>query len=219
MIALIPIVLYLFINGEISKVKIGDLEIEKAFKAAYKSSINEDLTKVEGNVDKLITNEIERVLTDDKGDMDYLRLIKNKNIKALNLKLNYEFYSSWAIQEYVKQLPELQYIVLVDNKGDFYGLLFVDILVNYIESSTYTWHKFKNDLVTNPDSLKKIPGFIDKIYSVNIESSRIFTMELFEKSDYKILPVTDLNKFTGIIERDKLSTKLLINISKKLKID
>lgn len=218
-IALVPIFLFLFIRGDIAEFSLGGVSVKRAIEESFNSNINNDLTNIEGDSDAVILDEVEWLSIGSKGDISHLETMLESNVQALRLKLGYPNYNLEMIQKYLMELPGLQYLIITNLEDEFMGLIPLNMFKDAIISQRYNWDAFQNDLQYNQQGIEELPGFIGRDKSIEVNASRISAMEMFDNTDMKILPVFENNSFVGIIERDKLLTKLLINFSYQLQKD
>lgn len=218
-VALVPIVLILFLTGQIDKIKIGDLEIEKALKEAYAEEITQDVSDVSFASEATVQKDVQEVVTERKGSERQLELIADKNIEGLTFALGYPYYDQSVIQKYFKRLPSLKYVVINDESGKFFGLLDAQVCLRYYEdtSNRYSWARFERSMVQNDKSyIQNIPSFVSNEFAISQNEKRLDAMEKFKSSKMSILPVVENDKFIGILERDNLANEILIGLSNSI---
>jgi hypothetical protein len=220
LVALIPIVLLLFLTGRISKLKFGDLEIEQAFKEAYAKPIKSDVTAVDKTPESTIQADMKRIQPQSKGSLGMIPILASRETEALTFQLGSSNYRGDIIYEYFRKLPQLKYIILKDRNNAFYGLLRAETLNKMTEANQYSWYNFADDIRTNNlQQIQQLPSFVPRAAGVTAQTSRLEAMETFEKLNLNEIPVLQDNEFIGVLERDKVVNKLLITISKEIKVE
>lgn len=214
-LALIPIVLWLFLTGEIQEFTFGDIKIVKAFNEASQSPVAPQVTKLP----------VENVQMDPKrGVGDIPRLIENKS-QALSFRLGHGGYWGPAISEYLKKLtqyPFLRYIVIENSDGSFFGMTDARQIAAIIRGPNGA--SFAKNLANSLNSstkaaIVKLPGFISSKDALKKNSDRLRALQLMESLDVETLPViNDAGRFAGVVDRSNLTASMLIDISQRLQV-
>lgn len=214
-VALVPIFLILFLRGDIASMKIGDLEIEKAFKEAYNEDISTDLTSLSASIENSVSDLIEHMDSPRKGSSSEIPNLIKKDTRVLSLTLGHTGYVESILARYFDEIVTLRYVIVNNPDGTFHGMIETQILTDLVNNGDFSWQTLKNALqLSNTELILSLPGYITVDNALTSDNSRIEALEKFEASDRAVLPVLNDNYFTGILERDKLSNQLLITISK-----
>ncbi len=219
-VALVPIFLILFLRGDIASMKIGDLTIEKAFKEAYSEDISTDLTSLSASIENSVSDLVERIDSEGKGPSSEIPNLIKKDTRVLSLTLGHQGYVDRILARYFDEIVTLQYVIVNNPDGTFHGMIETQILKDLVNNGDFSWEALKNALgSTDKELIMSLPGYIGIDNVLTTDNSRIEALEKFEASDRAVLPVLNENYFIGILERDKLSNQLLINISKLLDLN
>ncbi|MCA9735575.1 MAG: hypothetical protein H6696_00325 [Deferribacteres bacterium] len=216
LVALIPIVLWLFFSGRIEKLEFGDLKIQSAFLEASTTPITEQITPLKFPVRLVSSNSKSRIA-------ELPRLI-NAKTEALVFTLNYPGYADFAIEEYLKRLTQytfFNYIVLNNADDTFAGMANARELYAIFRrpDSDFSSKDF-TDWLHNGDmkALVKLPDFIGAENAIEADVDKKAVLEKMESLNLDILPVVDANgKFTGVVERSRLTASLIIDVANKVK--
>lgn len=84
-LALIPMVLYLFLTGKITKFSIGDLAVESAIKEAFASAVSAQITE-------LTQLPVERLRSDVKGGVERIHDLLRQKTEVLTFNIGYGGY-------------------------------------------------------------------------------------------------------------------------------
>ncbi|KAA3618726.1 MAG: hypothetical protein DWQ05_07120 [Calditrichaeota bacterium] len=216
LIALIPIVLWLFFSGRIEKFEFGDLKIQSAFLEASTTPITGQITPLKFPVKMVSSNRKSAV-------SDIPRLINNKT-EALVFNLSYGGYLDTAIEEYLRRLTQhafFKYIVINSRDDKFVGManarelytLFVKPDHEYDSTDFTNWLR-RADM----NNLAKLPDFIGVENAIQNTVDKQAVLEKMEKLNLEILPVIDENgQFTGVVDRSRLTASLIIDVANKVK--
>lgn len=219
-VALVPIFLILFLRGDIASMKIGDLEIEKAFKEAYRAEISSDLTSLSGSIENSVADLVERMESPGKGPSSEIPELVRKNTKVLSLRLGHLGYVDNILAKYFDEIATLEYVIVNNPDGTFHGMIGTSILIDLVSHGDFSWQALKNALESSDtETISGLPEYIGLDKALTSNNSRIEALEKFEASDRAVLPVLNEKYFIGILERDKLSNQLLITISKLMNMN
>ena len=215
-LAVIPIVLWLLLTGKIPKLKLGELEIEMAFKEASKTKIAQQITP--------LRLPVEPVRMDPKrGVGEIPRLIKDKT-EALFFQLGHGGYYGPAIEEYLRKLSEhpfFKYIIISGREGTFTGLADGRELnsIFMFRGADFNANDFARWLNSSDTvSLSRLPGYISASNAIRKDADKQTALERMEALDSDTLPVMDeQGKFAGIVDRSRLTASLIIDVANKVK--
>jgi len=221
-VALIPVVLILFLSGEISKVTIGDLSFEKKFSEAVEKKLENDITPVDfgtkpvGNfTTSTVSATTQEVSSERKATREELKFL-DKDLEGLTFELGYTNYDPTIIKEYFDKLTGLKYIIIKNENGLFKGLFDAQILMRYVnQSENESWTNLKNKIeASDLDYFKNIPSFISSDVAITEDEDRLQAMKKFQEHKLTLLPVIDADGlFKGILQRDNLANEILIMLS------
>jgi len=216
-LAIIPIVLYLLVTGQIESLKYGGLEFKTAFVKATEKTISSQVTPI-----NLPIRDIEM---DPKKGIEVIPLLVQKNVEGLLFQLGYGGYAGFAIVEYLAGLtnkdPFFHYIIINNSDGTFEGMSNGPALYKLLSGNRPPFSA--NDVATwlntsNKQSLRRLPGFIsaqDAVEKETTEKSK--ALERMEKLNVDTLPVIDkARKFVGVVDRSRLTASLIIDITQQL---
>ncbi len=216
LIALIPIVLWLFLSGRIEKFEFGDLKIQSAFLEASTTPITEQITPVKFPTRMVTSNR-------KSGVAEIPRLI-NSRTEALVFTLNYGGYAGSAIEEYLRRLtayPFFNYIVINDQNKTFAGIADARELYSIFQNPQHTFDSedFTNWLrYSDTKALSTLPGFIGTEDAIIDDMDKKAVLEKMEKLNVEMLPVVDKKGiFTGVVDRSRLTASLIIDVANKVK--
>jgi len=218
-VAILPIVVVLLVTGKLQKFEISEsgIKIESAFVEAQASAIASQVTPLTGLP-------AEPIRLDPKRGVDEIpRLIAQKT-EGLLFRLGHGGYWGPAIEEYFKSLarqPFLKYLIIVNPDGSFFALADARELTGLfqVERPPYTATDFANWLnKSNRSALAQLPGFISSQHAVTKETDKGQVLREMEALNVDTLPVVDDRKrFSGIVNRSRLTASLLIDVSENLK--
>lgn len=196
-IGLCPAVLWLLSHGNLQEFSGFGLEFKLNQVSNSKLSMSAEGDKISP----------ETISIGDKGEASPQELIRRR-VSALEFKLKQKGrYSQDAVQQYLKELiPHafFQYVVFTED-GEFHGLirardLFEQTanLVSKIEAGT-------------------IDGLVGlQTAAVSTSSTKRDALDLMDSKDVSLVPVVDdSKKFVGIVEREKLTSNILLQLVTK----
>lgn len=218
-LALVPIIIYLLVSGEIKTLQYGGLKIETAFVKATESAITPQVTPIP--ITNLPISEIE-VRT--KGfPLEIPPLIEGK-AEGLEFRLGDGRYAGFAISKYLYVLtkyPFFHYMIINFADGTFFGMSNGPALHNLLLSSSSPFNA--DDVATwlnnsNTKALTRLPGFISAQDALNEKTDKRKALEKMETLNADTLPViNEAHKFVGIVDRSRLTASLLIDVSNRLR--
>lgn len=211
LIGIIPLALWLLLSGKITSFEYGDLKIATAFASANNSPISEEIS----NIYRRDIAELE------KSSIFKLDEILKSKPDALIFYSGHNVYDPHITEEYLHKLSEssLKYLLIKTTNHDFIGLISVDKFMAQamVDKPVFSLREFVDWLNTNNiDQLKSIDGMLNTSVAVSPSSSKQETLARMQELDTKFLPVIENKEFKGIIEMEKLSTSLLMDISKAI---
>lgn len=211
LIGIIPLALWLLLTGKVTNFEYGDLKITSAFAEANNKPISGTITEVyKSNLTSV-----------EKESISELKSILESKPEALIFYSGQNRYDSEVIGEYLRTLSAstLKYLIIKNISNDFIGMVSVDHFMAQALSENPTiepsiFAEWLNNGENENFSL--INGFITLEQSLDETTTKIEALEEMEKLNKKFLPVVDQRKFIGILERNELSTSLLMDVSRNL---
>jgi hypothetical protein len=226
-LALIPIVIYLLVTGQIKTLELGGLKFETAFVKATQSSITPQVTSIKNfNLESpnLPVTEME---VDIKGLAVKIPTLIKEKAEGLEFRLGYGRYAGFAIEQYLSALtkyPFFHYIIIDYPDGTFFGMSNGPALYGLLSGLRPLFSA--NDVAlwintSNKEALRKLPGFISVGDSLNDKTTdKSKALQKMETLNVDTLPViNEAHKFVGIVNRSRLTASLLIDVSQRLKED
>jgi len=119
-VSALPILIGLFSGGYITSFKGLGIEIEAALREPVKDRIN--LKATQAKAAESLSSET-RKLKQTITHLQQLSDDEKKAIQRLTFKNNYPWYSAVAVKEYLKLLPNVKIIEIVDDKLKFLGAI------------------------------------------------------------------------------------------------
>lgn len=211
LIGIIPLALWLLLSGKVTSFEYGDLKIATAFAAANNSPISEE-----------ISNIYRRDLTQmEKSSIYKLDEILKSKPEALIFYSGNNVYDPYITEDYLYKLSEstLKYLLIKTSSRDFIGIITVDNFMAQamVDKPIFSLREFVEWLNTdNIDKLKSISGMLNASVALKPSSTKQEALARMQELDTKFLPVIENKEFQGIIEMEKLSTSLLMDISKAI---
>ncbi len=223
-LVLIPVVLWLFGTGKITKFNVAGVEIElkeAIQKAAAKPITYQELQKPGALVNEIMQNIEMAQKTGVEGIPD---LIKKKT-EALEFMLGLGNYWGPAIEKYFETLGGkgfLKYVLIYDRDHTLFGMYdFPPFQANLQDQGERGYKQFSDNLnsgnVSAKNALKKLPGFISGEDAVKLGTDQLTCLEAMDRLDTGFLPVVDeKGKYVGLVERSKITTSLVIGVTRAI---
>ncbi len=215
-LALIPILLWLLLTNRIDKFEFGGVKIQRAFLEASKEPITEQVNKLQLPV--------ESIRLDAKRSVDEIpQLIQNKT-EALFFQLGYRGYYGPAIENYLSRLTQysfFKYIIILDQDDTFVGMCDASELQIIFQSpdAAFGSRNFENWLRdSDVKEFNKLPSYISSEHAIKPTTEKQLVLEKMESLNIDILPVVDdKGKFSGIVNRSRLTASMLIDVANRVK--
>ncbi len=223
-LVLIPVVLWLFGTGKITKFNIAGVEVELAEairEAAGKSITYKELQKPEAQVNEIMQN----ISMARKMGVEQIPELIKKKTEALEFQLGFSGYWGPAIEKYFETLGKkgfLKYVLIYNRDKTFFGIYDFNPLQAYVSDQGGEGYKrFSGYLINgdtiSKDKLKELPGFVSLDDAVKPDTDQLTCLETMDRLDIDFLPVTDENrKYVGIVERSKITTRLIIDVTRAI---
>lgn len=191
-VASIPVLVGLFSGGYIYKFKGFGIELESAINKFDMKDIalkaKEVATVSQGESKGTITK-LESLSKDYKS-----------SIQRLSFKLGGTYYAD-AVDIYIRELPNLKFIEIIDKSNNFIGLMSVKRLDNIS-----TIRKFLSSIRNETFKKDFLGKYVDK--SVTSNTNAIEALSIMRNNHYSYLPVVEGGELKGIISEVELMRKL-----------
>ena len=220
-IAVIPVVFLSFLSGHIGKIAFGTegFTVERASQAILAAS--------DKPIDRQVDNFPEDVLeTADKAEIGRIPEFIDRRIQGLEFTIGSGIYAVPVVREYLSALtryPFFQYVIINDEDGALFGMIGAGVLYAYLSDERFggRWDAF-TDAVNrgrdrDQDYLLAIPGFVPGALAVTRGLDKRAVLERMDGGNLTWLPVVDdADRYTGIVERSRLTASLILDVAAKL---
>ena len=221
---LVPVFVWLFGTGKITKFNIAGVEVEtaKAFIVAAEKPIKfTSLHIPETMVDDIIHN-VEKAR---KTGVDEIPKLIKKKTEALEFQLGYGGYWGPAIEKYFETLGEagfLKYVLIYNGDRKLFGVYDSQPLLVHLQNQGKEGYNLFAKYLGRADQVSKkglqnLPGFVSVSDSVTPGSNKRIALETMERLNSDILPVVDQERrFIGLVDRNKLTASLIIDVTRAM---
>lgn len=160
-----------------------------------------------------------------KGGPTELQRLLERRLQALEFKLGYGGYNSYAIRSYFDALSgsnQLRTVVIDNPDGSLFGIFIAGDLISYLKVTGDQGYDQFQQLLNNGDDtarsdLTKLPGFVAAAHAVTAATSKRDALAHMEQLNTESLPVVDgKHQFVGTVERGKLTSSLILSVTDKL---
>lgn len=233
-IALVPIVIFLFATGQITKLGIGPqgLTVERAteaFRAAASRDASEQMTELP----------VEELEMGEKGAAGALPRLVQSQPQALRFRLGWNGYFAPIVRSYIEALsmnPRFQYLVFLSGDGSFFGLVEAQKLLSLIaararadfempdpaqieEAENQQWMWFTDMIVADrgDELAATLPGFVKADQAILEGANTREALGKLEEAKADTLPfVRGDGKLAGVVERQRLVASLVLQVTSAL---
>jgi CBS domain-containing protein len=173
----------------------------------------------------LVEDAIEMIETAERGGMHEIPRLIEQRTQALAFRLGMGRYDRRVIKKYFDDLygsSYLRYVVINHSDGTLYGMYDAADLIAYLRTlGEGGYHTFEIMLNQGDERAKeglaRLPGFVSSERAVTAETSKRDALQAMEELKLDSLPVSDsAGRFIGTVERAKLTTSLILAVTKKL---
>lgn len=211
MIGIVPLALWLILSGKISSIEYGDLRIVTAFRNANEKQVS-------GSVTDIYRSDI---IAEDKGSIYELERVLRSKPEALTFYAGAGRYDVNVFREYIDQLSKstLRFLVIKERNRQFLGIVSVNDFLAQVQSDRppFSVRDFVGWLNSgNALSIKGIRGMVTVENALPPNASKQTALAEMIALNSKFIPVVNNGEFEGILEMDRLSTSLLMDISAAL---
>jgi len=172
-----------------------------------------------------VDDAIEMIETAVKSRVHEIPSLIEQRTQALAFSLGMGGYDERAIKKYFDDLygsSYLRYVLINHSDGTLYGMYDAADLIAYLRTLGEDGYK-KFEIMLNQgdeqakDWLARLPGFVSLEKAVTAETSKRDALQAMEEFKLDSLPVSDsAGRFIGTVERAKLTTNLILAVTKKL---
>lgn len=197
-ISILPVLIVMFTGGYISSFKGFGIEIEASLKEP-----------VENRITLAARKAIVGDISEQKGTLAHLYELSEEeknSIERLQFKNKYPSYASDAVKQYLKILPKLEYIELLDDKSKFIGVMLASDLLGKEEQ-----------FVTSLESGNILIDFSKLIVTHYVDSntSAIDTLDRMRRNNEKFLPLLNSNhSMEGVVTESSLEKSIADEVLK-----
>ena len=221
---LIPVFVWLFMTGKITKFNIAGVEVEvaEAFLSATETPITFALPQAPERLVDDIMNTVERAR---KEGVDRIPHLIRQNTEALEFQLGFGGYWGPAVETYFDTLSKaglLKYVIIYDRRGKLFGIYDTQpLLVHLRGQGAAGYQSFATALKradrASEQELQELPGFVPVSEAVTPASTNRAALESMARLNRNFLPVVDTDqRFIGVVERSKITASLIIDVTKAM---
>lgn len=208
LIAVLPIIFWLFLSGKIESIRAGGVEVKAVIRTV-------SAQVVERGRDYALV-EFDRISAEPKVGLQRIDEYIRRKLPALSFQLGYRGYAGFAIQQYLERLSQygfFKYIVFEDSEGKFAGMMPASSLLRFGRERNFEDVK----QAIEEGRIGQFPDLIGRERAVTTSTSKRQALEAFEQTDADELPVVDEEgRLVGIVSRSKLSSGVLAAILRKV---
>lgn len=206
--ASVPLLAGLVVGGYIKSFKGFGVELE----ASLKKSVT--------NIELLATDAMEQMDADEKRSVYYLEQLsefKKKNITRLVfIQGRTKYYGSYAIEQYLKQLPSLRYFEIRNSDGRFIALLPVSVLMRDgdVQDRNVIFNRFTDfiDALEQNQVLQRYSSLLITQF-VGEDAGIVESLQLMRKKRITEMAVLDEDKkFVGLLLSQTLEKRIADNV-------
>lgn len=203
-IAVFPAIIWLISTGQLAEFSGFGL----AFKIKQASAKPFSL-KLEGD-----SIDPASVQLEEKGGEDMIPGLIERKVAALAFELKRkDYYSKKVISDYLEELTQhdfFKYAVFVRSDKSFSGIMSARDLLKQIKEQNIDLVKIIED-----GAIDRLSGIVT--VSVSTKSSKRDALKIMEGRKLSELPVVnEIGQFVGIVERDKLTSSILLQLISQL---
>jgi len=171
-----------------------------------------------------VDDAIEMIKAAEKNGVHEIPRLIEQRTQALAFSLGMERYYGPAIKNYFDDLygsSYLRYVVINHSDGTLYGIYDAADLIAYLRTLGENGYRTFEMMLYQGDEraknwLARLPGFVSSERAVTAETSNRDALQAMEEFKLDSLPVSDsAGRFIGTVERAKLTTSLILAVTKK----
>lgn len=225
--AILPIGIWLILGGYVSRLAFAGVELEagQAILKASREPVENQLALIPGDLVREIAPE-ERA---PKGSLDRIPELIERHTEALEFRLGRGgYYVGYAVRDYLTRLSEqsfFRYVVVFDERGGLFGLFLAQPLVADLRARKdprgdgFDW--FADALNTSDaearEEIRALPGFVPGALAITPQTTKRDALAAMEENGVTLLPAVRPDRgFVGVVERDRLTTSLILDVTSSL---
>lgn len=219
---LLPVFLWLFGTGKITKLNIAGVEVEAAAEAFVRAA-GKPIPFTPETRESLVDDVSRTVEMARKTGVDEIpRLIKKKT-EALEFQLGHGGYWGPAIQKYFETLSGtgfLRYVLIYhDRERKLFGAYNAQLLLVSLQNQGEMGYRLFAEYLNKGDqaseeALKALSGFVSVADAVTRRSNKRMALETMERLNSDFLPVVDeQQRFLGVVDRSRVTASLIIAVT------
>ncbi|MDY6844922.1 MAG: CBS domain-containing protein [Thermodesulfobacteriota bacterium] len=140
--------------------------------------------------------------------------LKKRRVSALSLQVNRRgYYNNWAIGKYLEELTPydfFRYVVFIGTEGKFSGMIAAHDLLHQMKKQDLNLVK-----VIEEGAIDRLAGVIT--VSISNKGRKRDALTIMDEQQISELPVVnEAGHFIGIVERDKLTSSILLQLISQL---
>ena len=219
----IPLLVVALATGKLKGIDIGvKADLSELLADAAQGKIKEQVAPAK---QLTVQDAVQVVQMAGKGGMHELRVLIERRIEALELRLGHGGYDGEALKAYFDALSGSSYLrVVVVNQpdGKLFGMFNASNLIGYLRVGGDSGYQQFRQLLNSNDAgsrteLSKLPGFVGAHSAVASSTSRREALERMEQLRTDSLPVINAEGFfMGTVERSKLTASLILAVTQRL---
>lgn len=195
-VAIAPAVIWLVLSGQLTELTFLGVNFKVREVSSKGFSLRGEGTKIQP----------ESISTAEKGGSDLIDEFRRRHTEALSFRLGGGGYVNSVIESYFESLPDLRYVVFIQENDKFYALASVP--------DVFT--EMRNDQLDLAEQIRlgdisAVPNL--RTQAVRSSASRGEALQLMEAMGSAELPVVDENDmFVGVLDRDKLTSSIVADL-------
>jgi hypothetical protein len=212
LIAVLPVLFWLFFSGRIAGVKAFGVELQSAIRKISSEGIKaEDLTTA-NRID------FEPISAEPKAEVTRIQEYKQRRIAALFFELRkFGYYNPAVIEKYLDALAEnrfFKWVVFQEADGRFAGLIPAQSLRSYGRlgwegGSGYQSLQSRIEMA----DIDSLPGIVTAESALRDTDTKKQAIDRFSRSEHDDLPVLDgQGRFAGVLNRGRLLSSVMSSI-------
>ncbi len=223
-LVIVPLALWLFATGKITKFNVAGVEVELA--QQFIKATENTITFSRLETPKIKVEDVARnVEKARKMGVDRLPELIKRKTEAIEFQLGHGGYWGPAIEKYFDTLSTaglLRFVLIYDDNRKLYGVFDARALYLHLESQgepgyeAFAQFLNKNDASSRME-LSRLPGWVSVADSVTPDSNNRVALETMGRLNTDFLPVVDdKQNFIGIVERSKITARLVIDVTRAM---
>jgi CBS domain-containing protein len=212
LIAILPVLFWLFFSGRIASFKAFGVELKSAIRKISNEGITTDDLTAANRID------FEPISADPKADVAKVQEYKQRRVAALSFELRRTgYYDPYVIQKYLDALVEHRYfkwVIFQEADGRFKGLVPAPSLRTFGQLSwaASTGYDAIVSMIERGE-IGELPGVVTAETALRYTDTKKEAVDSFSRSDHEDLPVIDgRGRFVGVLNRGRLLSSIMASI-------